>query len=116
MSDSAFHSYIKSILRKASMRWPPLNAVKTKARRSRGIYECANCHELVPATINEKGKRIKNVLVDHIEPIVPVTGFDNWDSVIQRLFCSEANLQVLCKKCHDNKTKEERIERKSYRI
>lgn len=115
MSDSAFHSYIKSILRKASMRWPPLNKVRANARVSRGMYKCDGCGEIVPTSIYEKGKRVKNVLVDHINPIVPTTGFDSWDNVISRLFCSESNLQVLCKKCHDDKTNKERNERKSSR-
>ncbi len=115
MSESAFHSYIKSVLRRASMRWPPLNSVRAKARKSRGMYLCAGCGELVPASILQNGKRVKNVLVDHINPIVPITGFDNWDNVIQRLFCDESNLQVLCKNCHDKKTKQERDERKNSR-
>lgn len=114
MTPSAFQSYIKSILRKASMRWPPINRVRTNARMSRGMYKCAVCNTIVPATIidEKKKKRVKNVVVDHISPIVPISGFDSWDNVIRRLFCSESNLQLLCKECHDRKTADERLERK----
>jgi 5-methylcytosine-specific restriction endonuclease McrA len=63
----------------------------------------------VPASIKNGRKREKNVFVDHIEPIVnPETGFTSWDAVIERMFCEADNLQLLCKTCHDEKTKQER--------
>ena len=120
MSPGAFHSYIKSVLRKASLRWPPINAVYKRARVDRGLYKCDGCGQVVPLTSvvtlkNGKTKRVKNVSVDHIQPIVPVEGFDSWDKVIERLFCAESNLQVLCKECHDKKTETEKNDRKQYR-
>lgn len=120
MSESAFHSYIKSVLRKASMRWKPVNQVKQEARTERGFYKCAECGEVVTATVvatlkNGKTKRIKNVAVDHINPVVPTSGFDNWDNVIKRLFCDKEGLQLLCKECHDKKCQEEVSERKRVR-
>lgn len=120
MSESAFHSFIKSILRKASMRWGPTNRVKAKARVERGRYRCAKCGEVVPATAvvelkNGKVKRVKNIAVDHINPVVPTSGFDSWDNVIDRLFCDECGLQLLCRECHDEKCKEETNERKRKR-
>ena len=120
MSESAFHSYIKSVLRKASMRWKPLNEVKSRARVERGLYKCEQCQSIVPATAittlkNGKTKRVKNIAVDHISPVVPVSGFDSWDNVIQRLFCDVDGLQLLCRDCHEIKCKEEMSERKTYR-
>lgn len=120
MSEGAFHSYIKSILRKASMRWKPLNEVKGRARVGRGLYKCEQCETIVPATSittlkNGKMKRVKNIAVDHISPVVPVSGFDSWDNVIKRLFCDVEGLQLLCRDCHETKCKEEMDERKSYR-
>ena len=56
------------------------------------------CHKLFPA---------KSVVVDHIEPVVPVSGFSTWDEVISRMFCPVSGLQVLCKEDHKIKTKEE---------
>ena len=48
--------------------------------------------------------------VDHEPPVVdPRTGFTTWDSFINNLFCEEDKLQVLCKACHDEKSKEERL-------
>jgi 5-methylcytosine-specific restriction endonuclease McrA len=49
---------------------------------------------------------------DHIDPIVPVTGFDNWDALIGRLFCELDGFQAICVECHAAKTKEENAERK----
>lgn len=120
MSEANFHTFIKSVLRKASLRWPPLNKVRSSARVERGWYRCAGCGNLVPTTImatlkNGKQKRVKNVVVDHIHPVVPVEGFNTWDEVIERMFCDEAGLQVLCKACHDEKCSKENHERKSRR-
>jgi hypothetical protein len=120
LSESAFHSFVKSILRKASMRWGPLNRVKAKARVERGFYKCAACAAIVPATAittlkNGKVKRVKNVAIDHIAPVVPLTGFDSWDGVIDRLFCDEEGLQLLCRDCHEIKCQEETSGRKLHR-
>ena len=102
------------------MRWKPLNEVKSRARVERGLYKCEQCQSIVPATAittlkNGKTKRIKNIAVDHISPVVPVSGFDSWDNVITRLFCDVEGLQLLCRDCHEIKCKEEMDERKSYR-
>lgn len=107
-----FHSFIKSALRSASQRWPPKNIVKGKARVRRGFYLCNECKQEVPATLPPKPgnkRRINNAVVDHIDPIVdPKEGFETWDKVVERMFCEEDGLQVLCHECHTIKTKEER--------
>jgi 5-methylcytosine-specific restriction endonuclease McrA len=96
-------------LRQLTRRWAPISSVKTKARTRRGFYECAICKEEVPYTTKDGRKRVQNVVVDHIEPIVnPETGFTTWDDVINRMFCEEDNLQVVCKQCHDEKSAEEK--------
>ena len=103
------HSFIVSVLRSGTRRWPPkyetLNAAKTtrkinkKTGRLAQHYRCALCEEEFPAT---------GVQVDHKVPVVdPVKGFKNWDTFIKRLFCEATNLQVVCKPCHKAKTKAE---------
>lgn len=111
-----FESFVKSTLRKGTMRWPPKFTVLNSAKRGKLInplsgrlaehYECAECHFLFPA---------KNVVVDHILPVVDVTGFAGWDEVVDRLFCEEHNLQVLCKPCHKLKTSIENDLRKKHK-
>lgn len=106
-----FHSFIKGGLRSLTNRWGPKHSVLKKARVDRGVYKCAGYEKRshnVPVTIKEKTKRIKNVFVDHIEPVIGSTGFTTWDEVIRRMFVEADGLQVLCKECHDRKTKNER--------
>jgi len=56
----------------------------------------------------EKRKRVKNIFVDHIVPIIdPAVGFTTWDECIERMFCDSSNLQLLCKDCHSIKSREE---------
>jgi len=110
-TDGRKKAFITSVLRSGSRRWPPkyetLNEAKTqkkiniKTGRLAQHYLCADCKEEHPS---------KNVQVDHIKPVIDQqVGFTTWDSFITRLFCDKDNLQVLCKTCHDTKTKKEKI-------
>lgn len=69
-------------------------------------------HELLCASCGSWTHH-KLCAVDHVRPIVPVTGFDSWDAVIVRLTTGE--LQVLCDPCHKAKTKAENAERAANR-
>ncbi len=114
-TDAKFKGWIVSLLRRGTMRWPPRNEVLNKAKTKKKTniktgrmaqhYRCAGCQGEFPA---------KLVCADHVEPVVhPVHGFTTWDEYISRMFCSAENLQVLCKDCHDVKSKEERLQRKA---
>jgi len=103
------------------MKWPPINAVRKKARVRRGYYLCNGCKQVVPASIvvtlkNGKTKRVKNAIVDHIDPVIPPSGFTSWDEVVDRMFVDEEGLQLLCRACHEEKTKRETDERASQRL
>ena len=105
-----FHSFIKSALRQASMRWPPKHEIKKKARVDRGKYLCNGCKQVVPVSVRVDDKRRSNVHVDHIIPVIdPAKGFVSWDDAIERMFCEEEGLQVLCAACHKVITAEERL-------
>lgn len=114
-TEAKFISFVKNALRSASMKWGPRNVCLGKARIKRGVYLCNGCKQEMTATVIHEGRRVKNVFVDHIDPIVPVSGFEGWDSFVEGLFCEEDKLQVLCKPCHDKKSKEETAERAAYR-
>lgn len=58
-------------------------------------YLCATCKKVYDR---------KETMVDHIRPVVGPEGFTTWDAFIDRLFCEEANLQVVCKADHRAKT------------
>jgi len=109
-SDSKWRSWIISLLRRGTMRYPPRNDALREAKTEKKInkktgrmaqhYKCAGCKKDFPAS---------QICVDHIEPVVsPKEGFINWDVYIERMFCPKENLQTLCSKCHDVKTKGEK--------
>lgn len=105
-------SFIMSALRRAA--WPvkyecirnayECSQKNPKTGRMNKMYKCAECGELFPQ---------KSMAADHINPVVPITGFDSWGAVIDRLYCEIDGLQALCKECHSVKTKQENKERKS---
>lgn len=116
-TEARFISFVKGTLRSASMRWGPKNETKKQARVARGFYQCQGYNtdpHIVPASVRKGARRVNNVVVDHIKPIVdPSTGFQGWDAFITGLFCEIGNLQVLCNECHTNKTNKEKEERKN---
>ncbi len=116
-TEAKYRSFIKGNLRRATQKWAPIRQALSDARVERGLYLCAGCHKNVPTTIkNEAGRRVKNVHVDHIKPVVdPNVGWVSWDSVIENLFCEKDNLQVLCELCHKIKTDEEKAIAKARR-
>lgn len=115
-TEARFRSFIRSQLRAATMRWGPIALCLKDARVERGTYLCAECKETVPATTKVGGRRVKNVHVDHIEPIVdPDVGFVSYDVLIERMFCEAPNLQVLCNDCHTRKTDDEKARAKARR-
>ena len=106
-----YRSFIMSALRRAQ--WPVKyeairsafvrDGVNPATGRKCKLHKCSACGELFPA---------KDMRADHIDPIVPVTGFDNWDALIARLFCEIGGFQAICVECHAVKTKAENAERK----
>ena len=86
-----------------------INEVKKEANVERGVYLCAHCKKHVPPTVKDGRRRVNNIFVDHIDPIVdPTKGFEGWDVFIDRMFCEKSNLQLLCGDCHDKKSMAER--------
>lgn len=108
-TEAGFAAFIKSALRRASGRWKPKSEVLKKARVAKGAYLCSECKEVVPVTIlNDKGKRVKNIEIDHVVPVVdPEKGFESWDTFIRRLFVEEEGLRALCKSCHETVTQQQ---------
>ena len=112
MSEAKFRAWVRSLLRSGSMRWGAKNDALESAAAGRGInphtgrmaklYRCERC--------GGKSSRA-GVQVDHKQPVVPLSGWVSWDDFINRLFCEVDGYQVLCKRCHDLKTKSENKQR-----
>lgn len=67
---------------------------------------CAHCGELF-------GR--KDIQVDHIEPLIRTneSSIQNWKRYIEELFYLDINVvQVLCKPCHKEKSRQENEERR----
>lgn len=112
-TEARFKTFIKGGLRSMTRKWGPINDALKDARVERGKYLCNGCKKAVPATVKDGRRRVKNVHVDHIAPVVcPIDGWVDWDTCIERMFCEVDNLQVLCKDCHDVKCHEEKELRK----
>lgn len=113
-TDAKWRSWVISLLRRGTLRFPNRNEVLKEAKTDKKInaasgrmaqhYRCAECLGDFPAS---------KVAVDHIQPVVcPQQGFQNWDTYIERMFCTKENLQVLCEVCHTKKSFKEKEERK----
>jgi len=112
-TDARLKSFIVSQLRSATSRWGPKQSCIRDARVRRGVYVCEGCGREGPATLpppEGNKRRIKNIVADHIHPIVdPAVGFTTYDSWIERCFVESEGYQALCHKCHTEKTAEERL-------
>lgn len=116
-TSAMFTSFIKGNLRRVTSKWGPISDTLKEARTRRGFYLCNGCKEEVPASIrDDNGKRIKNAIVDHIDPIIdPDVGWVSWDETINRMFCEKDNLQILCHACHKIKSDDEKARAKARR-
>lgn len=101
-------SFCIASLRRSSYRWPPREASRKAAKVGRNQYRCAHC-----PTNRLFGR--KDTQIDHIEPVVKLTGWESLDSFAERLLCEINGYQLLCKAHHEIKTKKEKEIRKQYR-
>jgi hypothetical protein len=106
IDDPRFRSLIMSALRQKSRYWKPSEACIAKTRIARGVHICPACGE---------AKRRKDMKKDHIDPIIPLSGFVSWDNVIERMFCGEDGYTSMCDGCHTKKTEIENAKRKALR-
>ena len=91
--------WLRKELRRIHYKWQPRKTAVVNARIMRGKYVCEECKQWYGP---------KEIAADHIEPVIdPLKSWEGWDKYINRLFSPAENYQVLCKKCHNDKTQEE---------
>jgi len=108
MEEVKRNAWLKWNLRKVSIRWPARSQVLKAAKstvqegffkngnpKMRAKYLCSGCKSKFGS---------KEVQVDHIDPVGECA---DWNVYIDRLFCAKENLQILCKTCHKEKTRNE---------
>ena len=96
--------FLRSALRRASMRWGPIWKTRNAARRpytgpnkrQKYEYQCSDCKKWFPS-----GK----VQVDHIVPVGALKTMEDLVGFVERLLCDETGLRVLCLACHRKVTK-----------
>lgn len=106
ISSPEFRKFLSRQLRRTSYMWAPRTEALKAAKVAWGKYTCAHCNE-----IHQK----KDIAIDHVDPVCPVTGFAGWDVEIARLFCVVEGFQILCKPCHKIKTTSENAERRIHK-
>lgn len=99
----AWDTKIMSAIRKIWRFSPERRQCLAEATRN-GLCLCRSCGQWIHP---------KLATVDHVDPVVPVTGFDSWDGVIHRM--RHNKLTILCESCHKAKTKAENAERAANR-
>lgn len=107
MTESAFWSFIRSTLRQKSRWWKPITQCKMESRRpykgplkrQKFEYQCNSCKQWFPE---------KKINVDHIVGAGSLNCGADLPGFVERLFCEQDNLQVLCEVCHNEKTQLEK--------
>ena len=118
ITDNDFEiAFIINILRHGSIKWPGRSICFKRHRKKVFVrnskegtpiykyhWQCGVCRKWY--------KNQKELEVDHIVEVGPFKG--DWNEYIERLFCSQENLQCLCISCHQKKTNEYAISRKNW--
>ncbi len=89
---------VRSFLDKHRIEKPYIKKDGTTSSVPRVYYKCFVCDNEFPSS---------QIQVDHVEPVVPVeipTRHMCLDSLVNRLYCGEEGLQILCKKDHKEKS------------
>lgn len=124
--DAKTKNKIINALRRLSFAHTARNIAKNLQKIDKATFECEHCGIYCyegKSTKNflslkvEYGDRIiqSKVHLDHEPPVVPVSGWDNWDGFVNRLFCDEDSFQVLCPECDEIKTTEEKKKRMEFK-
>lgn len=101
-----WHTKLAAAIRKVWRNSPTRLAAFTAARDPENPKHviCAKCLMSVHQKLS---------VAEHLDCVVPVTGFDSWDAYIVRM--QSENLAIYCEACAKEKTKAENMQRKALR-
>ena len=91
--------YYKSFLTTRRIEIPKYKKDGSRAKRDHVRFECDYCKELFQGA---------QVDVDHISPIGSFKCLSEIHAFITKVYCAYDNLQILCDKCHREKTNMDR--------
>lgn len=100
-SHSMMMQWLRSGLRKMSMRWKPIAQVRKEAqvpyigenKRRKYSYVCAICKEEFAST---------ECAVHHLQEVGTLKSFDDLGEFAKNLFCEKDSLILCCHTCHSN--------------
>src|ERR1035441_5574068 len=81
------HNFVLQTLRRGTYRWAFGHLAAKRQSVEHGYKRCESCQGVFATKDTEK---------DHIEPVIPVTGFKSWDETISRMFEKSTGYQILC--------------------
>lgn len=108
MTESAYFSKIRSVLRNGFRYWKPMQLTLDAAsrpsqsdnKRLKKEYKCAHCKKWFPR---------KGVEIDHVEECGSLKNYDDIVPFLKRLTKEKlTDYQILCKPCHLAKTNSNR--------
>jgi 5-methylcytosine-specific restriction endonuclease McrA len=111
-SEAAYWGAVRSALRRKFAFWQPamkcLNAAKRPSqsdnKRLKSEYQCAECGKWKPR---------KEVQIDHVEECGSLKCYEDIAPFLKRLTPEDISaFQILCKKCHQIRTNQQRQKRK----
>lgn len=105
-SFARYHPTYEEVANKARVELPKYNKNGELSKVPDVYYKCNECGDLV-----------KEYNIDHKDTVVPLfseSKYMSLDEIDERIRCEKNpdNLQVICKPCHDKKTKKEKEKRK----
>jgi len=102
-TEAAFWGYIRSNLRKMSVRWPPRQQAMRAARRE---YRGPNKRQKFEVQCAACGGWFKQAdcQVDHVVGCGKLACWDDLPIFVSRLLCEPDELQILCEPCHKKKS------------
>lgn len=108
LTESGFFGWIRSGLRRMSIKWRPKNdylksirrPYNGKDKRTKWEYPCEQCGKWFIRAHTE---------IDHRIPCGSLTCFDDIGGFVERLFVEKDGWRLLCKPCHRERTNEHRL-------